>query len=170
MVSQPAESREASTTVSIGVIATMATPNGYIDINRRFSTLHGFPKSEDTATASYIRGSFADSMLGWDELLKQRLVVILGEPGSGKSWEFRRRTALLSELGRPAFLIELERLVSGAFSTGLAPEDYNRFQQWRKGRKTACFFWIPSMAQRFAGRRTFTPSSTRCSLPQGLPR
>lgn len=118
----------------------MVTPAGYIDINRRFSALHGSVQSEDAAASSYLRGSFAGSTLGWDELLKERLVVILGEPGSGKSWEFRRRSALLGEAGEPAFLIELERLVSGPFAAGIAPDDYARFQQWRRGTATACFF------------------------------
>ena len=118
----------------------MVTPAGYIYINRRFSALHGSVETEDTAAASYLRGSFAGFTLGWDELLKERLVIILGEPGSGKSWEFRRRSALLSEAGKPAFLIELERLVSGVFATGYTPQDYARFQQWQRGREIAYIF------------------------------
>jgi len=90
----------------------MCTPAGYIGMNRRFCALHGSGGVEEAAAASYLRGSFADCKLGWDELLKERLVVVLGEPGSGKSWEFRRRCASLKEAGKPAFLIELERLVS----------------------------------------------------------
>jgi len=118
----------------------MCTPAGYIDINRRFCALHGSGGVEEAAASSYLRGSFADSTLGWDELLKERLVVVLGEPGSGKSWEFRRRCASLKEAGKPAFLIELERLVSGACAAGFAPADLARFQQWQRGRDTACFF------------------------------
>src|SRR5947209_2565231 len=118
----------------------MVTPAAYIDINRRFSALHGSVETEDAVASSYLRGSFAGSTLGWDELLKERLVVMLGEPGSGKSWEFRRRSALLSEAGKPAFLIELERLVSGTFATGYMPEDYARFQRWQRGRETAYIF------------------------------
>ena len=118
----------------------MCTRAGYIDIDRRFCALHGLGGSEDAAASSYLRGSFADSTLGWDELLKQRLVVVLGEPGSGKSCEFGERCASLKEAGKHAFLIELERLVSGAFESGFSPADFARFQQWQRGRDTACFF------------------------------
>jgi hypothetical protein len=118
----------------------MCTPAGYIDLNRRFRALHGSGNVEDAAASSYLRGSLADSTLGWDELLKERLVIVLGEPGSGKSWEFRRRCASLKEVGEPAFLIELERLVSGAWAVGFSPADLTRFQQFQKGRETACFF------------------------------
>jgi hypothetical protein len=119
---------------------SMCVPAGYIDINRRFCALRGSGGIEDEAASSYLSGSFAHSTLGWDELLKERLVVVLGEPGSGKSWEFRRRCASLKEAGKPAFLIELERLVSGVFESGLSPADLARFQQWQRGRDTACFF------------------------------
>src|SRR5207253_8497048 len=78
--------------------------------------------------------------LGWDELLKVRLVVVLGEPGSGKSCEFRWRCASLQENGEFAFLIELERLVAGTFDTVLALGDRERFQKWRRGNQPAWFF------------------------------
>jgi hypothetical protein len=68
------------------------------------------------------------------------MVVILGEPGSGKSWEFRRQCASLVELGKPAFLIELERLVSGTFASGFVPDDLARFQRWQERRDTVWFF------------------------------
>src|SRR5882762_9163017 len=110
----------------------MSAPTGYIEINRRFSKLHSSGGIEDAAASSYLRGSFADSALGWDELLKERLVVVLGEPGSGKSWEFRQRCASLKEPGTAAFLIELERLVLGPFESGFSPADLARFKQWQR--------------------------------------
>lgn len=119
----------------------MCTPAGYIEINRRFSRLHSSDGREELASSSYLGYSFADSeSLGWDELLKERLVVVLGEPGSGKSWEFRSRCSSLQKDGEFAFLIELERLVSGAFASVFAPADHERFQQWQRGRRTAYFF------------------------------
>src|SRR5437870_4201173 len=109
----------------------MCTPRGHIEINRRFSRLHGTGGPEELASWSYLGSSFGDSQtLGWDELLKVRLVVVLGEPGSGKSCEFRWRCASLQENGEFAFLIELERLVAGTFDTVLALGDRERFQKW----------------------------------------
>jgi len=119
----------------------MCIPPGYIEINRRFSRLHGSGGPEDLASSSYLGHSVADSQsLGWDELLKERLVVVLGEPGSGKSWEFRWCCTSLQKDGEFAFLIELERLVSGALASVFAPADHERFQQWQGGRKSAYFF------------------------------
>jgi hypothetical protein len=119
----------------------MRPPAGYIDISRRFSRLHGSDRPEELASASYLRGSFADSLtLGWDELLKEPLVVVLGEPGSGKSWEFRWRCATLQQNGEFAFLIDLERLVAGAFDTLVAPDDQKQFQKWQLGSQAAWFF------------------------------
>jgi|SRR5579864_3639782 len=117
----------------------MTTPADYIELNRRFCTLHGSRGIENAAASSYLFASLVDPTLGWGELLKERLVVVLGEPGSGKSWEFRHRCASLKEAGTPAFLIELERLVSGAFASGFSARDVARFQQWQRGRETASF-------------------------------
>jgi hypothetical protein len=119
----------------------MCPPAGYIEISRRFSKLHGSDRPEELASASYLGSSLADSRtLGWDELLKERLVVVLGEPGSGKSCEFRWRCASLQKNGEFAFLIELERLVAGTFDTLLAPGDRQWFQKWERGSQTAWFF------------------------------
>jgi len=119
----------------------MCPPAGYIEISRRFSRLHGSDRPEELASASYLGSSLADSRtLGWDELLKERLVVVLGEPGSGKSCEFRWRYASLQKNGEFAFLIELERLVAGTFDTLLAPGDRERFQKWERGSQTTWFF------------------------------
>ncbi len=119
----------------------MCTPRSYIEINRRFSRLHGSNRPEELASASYLGGSLADSLtLGWDALLKEPLVVVLGEPGSGKSWEFRWRCATLQQNGEFAFLIELERLVAGAFDALLAPGDREWFQKWQRGSQAAWFF------------------------------
>jgi hypothetical protein len=119
----------------------MRPPAGYIEIDRRFGRLQGSERPEELAAASYVGGSLADSLtLGWAELLKKPLVVVLGEPGSGKSWEFRWRCATLQQKGESAFLIELERLVSGTFEALLDPDDRARFQKWRRGGQTAWFF------------------------------
>ena len=119
----------------------MHPPTGYIEIDRRFSRLHGSDRPEELAAASYLDGSLANSQtLGWTELLKEHLVIVLGEPGSGKSWEFRSRCASLQEKGENTFLIELERLVAGTFESLLAPADWERFQKWLRGSQTAWFF------------------------------
>src|SRR5260221_14091792 len=53
----------------------------------------------------------ADKNLSWDDLLKESRVVVLGEPGSGKTWELRERFRLLAGRGEFAFFIRPDRLV-----------------------------------------------------------
>ena len=61
----------------------MYPPLGYIEISRRFSRLQGSDHPDELASASYLRGSLADSLtLGWDELLKESLVVVLVNLGA----------------------------------------------------------------------------------------
>src|SRR5580704_7513226 len=101
----------------------------YIEIDRRFSILDSSDSREELASSSYMRNSANRAKsLGWDELLDKRLVVILGEPGSGKSWEFRWRCDTIRKSSKFAFLIELERLVSGTIDTVLSPVDQERLK------------------------------------------
>ena len=67
----------------------------FIELDRRFRKLEKESKREDTALASYtdevFEFGFSRSGLSWTELLEERLTVILGEAGSGKTWELRHR-------------------------------------------------------------------------------
>ena len=119
----------------------MHPPTGYIEIDRRFTRLHGSDRPEELAAASYLDGSLANSLtLGWTELLKDRLVVVLGNLGAARAGNFGHAGASLQEKGDNAFLIELERLVAGTFEALLAPADRERFQKWLRGGQTAWFF------------------------------
>ena len=103
-----------------------------------------------------LRGSFAGSTLGWDELLKERLVVILGEPGSGKSWEFRRQSASL-KCGRQTCLPDR----AGATRLGDLRHRLLRLTTWpgssygRGARAPPTSSWIPSMSPRYGGQADF---------------
>ena len=65
------------------------SPTHFLELDRRFRKLEKESKSEETALASYTSEVFElgllRSGLGWTELLDQRLTVILGEAGSGKT-------------------------------------------------------------------------------------
>jgi hypothetical protein len=66
----------------------------FIELNRRFRKLDQTAKAEETALDSYTVGLlWPDKNLSWDDLLKESRVVVLGEPGSGKTWELRERVA-----------------------------------------------------------------------------
>jgi hypothetical protein len=100
----------------------MEGPSGYIELNRRFSKLD----ASATPEAAELNGYLADShgrrlVVDWEQLLNERIVVILGEPGSGKSWELRSRWDGLRRRNNFAFLIELERVVSGSVGESIGP-------------------------------------------------
>jgi hypothetical protein len=47
------------------------------------------------------------SDLEWGDLLARRVVVVLGEAGMGKTWEFEDKVKRLEAEGKPAFFIAL---------------------------------------------------------------
>ena len=116
----------------------------FIELDRRFRKLEKESKREETALASYTSEVFELGLLGnglgWTELLGQRLIVILGEAGSGKTWELRHRAEVLPDEGKFGFFIPLEGLATRSISEVLDQKKYQEFQSWKKGRDDAVFF------------------------------
>ena len=73
----------------------MVPPPNYINLNRTFAPVPQDAGAEESALQSY--ASRSNWLLGvaltWNQLLKHALVVLLGEPGSGKitNCSIRRR-------------------------------------------------------------------------------
>jgi hypothetical protein len=110
----------------------------FVELDRTFEVLHPATNPEEAAALSYtrtLRGR--DPAIRWDDLLKRRLVVVLGEPGSGKSWEFEHRAKLA---GGIQFYIRLDRLVSESLDSVLGASQHQRFDRWLHGRHEATFF------------------------------
>ncbi|QIE22858.1 hypothetical protein [Caballeronia sp. SBC2] len=109
----------------------------FVELNRKFGVFE-----EDEAQELLVRHSYSASpssngrQFGWDELLGNRLVVILGEPGSGKSQE------LLAQHRRSSgsFLMPLEQLVDTNLAQVLSEGEAHRFERWRAGNGEAVFF------------------------------
>src|SRR5262245_8533573 len=117
----------------------------FIELDRRFEKLEREEQSEASALRSYTSGPSArlfgiETGLGWPELLENRLVAVLGEPGSGKTWEFRERVRLLKEDGKFAFFIQLDQLVSGSLPQIFEPQKAQLFSRWRRSAEEAFFF------------------------------
>ncbi len=68
----------------------MSIVERFIELDRRFTEYTPDESPECLAERSYL-AAFQGTQPGisWDELLQHRLVVILGEPGSGKTLELR---------------------------------------------------------------------------------
>jgi hypothetical protein len=116
----------------------------FLELNRHFRKLEKESKREEAALASYTSELFELGLLGsglsWTELLEERLIIILGEAGSGKTCELRHRAELLSDGTKFGFFIPLERLATGTISEVLDRKKYQEFQNWKKGRNDAVFF------------------------------
>src|ERR1700693_545538 len=118
-------------------------PDGFIELDRRFEELSTDQSAESNALQSYTRVSALLGLrpgMSWQELLEKRLAVVLGEPGSGKTWEFRERALALNSSKKIAFYIELEQLVANALPQTLDEQSRKRFQYWQKGSEDAFFF------------------------------
>jgi len=119
----------------------MTASSDFIELDRRFRELKADAKPEDAALESYTREIFGrDHGLGWEELLPRRLVVVLGEPGSGKTWEFRQRAKTLSEAGQFGFFIRLDELANEPLARILDVQRHREFHYWRQGDGTAALF------------------------------
>ena len=123
---------------------TAVPDDPFVELNRRFRRLEGSSASEDRAYESYtaeiLRFSDSDSGLDWDELLRNHLAVILGEPGSGKTWEFQRRADLLAATGKYAVFVPLEGLTTRPLADVLDSAKRQQFDVWKRSENEGFFF------------------------------
>src|SRR3990172_4275430 len=114
----------------------------FIDLNRRFNKVSDQRNPEEAAQESYLLvHQGLDESLGWQELLQYRAVVILGEPGSGKSTELQHQAIRLGQQSMPAFFARLDRLVNEPLLTVIGEKNTITFKKWKKGHHTAYFFF-----------------------------
>jgi hypothetical protein len=111
----------------------------FVQLNRRFLSLADKDPREETAAGSYLRESH-NRGLDWDDLLQRRLVIILGEPGSGKSEELRQKALSLRTAGQSAFFVRLDELVQTPLAMVIGPEPSATFDSWRAASRPATFF------------------------------
>lgn len=112
--------------------------HAFIELDRRFEKYRTDETPENQAQRSY-----TDAFLGrkegmaWDKLLQHRLVVILGEPGSGKTEELKAQQARQSS---NSFFLELDRLVDEDVTSILDEGENRRFAKWKNGNSVITFF------------------------------
>ena len=111
----------------------------FIELDRRFEEFSITDRPEDVAQKSYIAALLDQKVgIGWDELLqKKRLLVILGEPGSGKTCELAAQQA---KFPKSSFFLRLNQLVNEEFLTILGGEELRQFTAWKNGNEDATFF------------------------------
>lgn len=118
--------------------------NDYVELHRTFRDVikdNTFPNEDDVAESYAAYGKvLKDYALTWGDLLQRDAVVVLGEAGSGKSYEFRHQAEQLEREGKAAFFIELDRLATGPFEQTLSRESRQRLEKWRRGKAIGHFF------------------------------
>lgn len=82
----------------------------------------------------------------WDDLLKYKRVLIISEAGAGKTYECRRKTKQLWDLGHPAFFVDLSALRERQHLLDLfSPEQSNRFNEWINSKSSTATFFLDSL-------------------------
>lgn len=126
----------------------------YINLDRKFWPVEA-DKEHDPETIRVMAAIGVDRQISWEELLKRPCVIILGEPGSGKTEELRAITRRLRETGVFAFFCRIEFLqeldVRQALDIGTSIE----FDEWITGDKEAYFFLDSVDEARLSSRKAF---------------
>ena len=123
---------------------TVGRRSDYVELHRTFRDVikdKTFPNEDDVAESYAAYGKvLKDYALTWGDLLQKDAVVVLGEAGSGKSYEFRHQAEQIERAGNAAFFIELDRLAIRPFEQTLSRESRQRFEKWRRGKEIGYFF------------------------------
>lgn len=113
---------------------------GFVELDRKFSPVRAAGERENAADDSYLVGSlWGQDLLDWGKLLERPLVVLLGEPGSGKSWEIEHQAQKLVAAGQFAFFLRLECLIAQSVPE-VCGTSAGAFAEWSAGIEPATFF------------------------------
>jgi len=110
----------------------------YIDLNRTFLDIDENSDIEGAAFKSYIAGLTGETT--WQNLLQSRYVVVLGEPGSGKTWELEAQPEKLRDAGLFSFFMRIDVLATGTFEAAIDAHDFEGFRKWQASQQEATFF------------------------------
>ena len=110
----------------------------FVELQRRFEDYQDNSNPDEVAQQSYLSGFYGHQVgMGWDDLLSHRLVVILGEPGSGKSAELKAQHL---RIGKISFFLRLEQLVNEDIGSILDSLEKDQFEKWKSSNAEATFF------------------------------
>jgi hypothetical protein len=110
----------------------------FVELHRRFETYKDNLTPDELAQQSYLSGFYGNQVgIGWDDLLSHRLVVILGEPGSGKSVELKSQHQRIKQT---SFFLRLEQLVTEDINSILDDDEKIRLEKWKSNNTEATFF------------------------------
>ena len=108
-------------------------------IRRAFRDLSA-EQIDDAEQSSLLRYSLFGKSSHWEDVLQSRLILLLSEAQSGKSYECRTRQEKLWAEGEPAFLVELAAVAAEPWVELRSPEETERVDAWRRGSGIATIF------------------------------
>src|SRR5262245_18835807 len=114
----------------------------YVQLDRRFSDFDDKRSAEEIAFESYLTGK--DGHLGWPELLASKVVVLLAEPGAGKTWELEAETERRRQGGTAAFFVRIDRLAAQDLRASVGAHDLAAFDRWVSS-SDVCVFFLDSV-------------------------
>lgn len=94
----------------------------------------------DAEQSLLLRHSLFGKSQHWEDILESRLVLLLSEAQSGKSYECRTSQEKMWAAGEPAFLVELASVASQRWHDLRSPEESERLEAWRRGAGIATIF------------------------------
>jgi len=105
-------------------------PDHFVELGRRFVKQEETGSPEEQADSSYLSGDWwlQDKHLQWPGILSRHRVVILGEAGTGKTWEMIEQSRRLAADGQAAYFIRLDELAGANLDAVLTPESYIALQ------------------------------------------
>jgi hypothetical protein len=116
----------------------MNVANHYIELDRRFAEYTPKETPERLAERSYLAAFEGEHQgISWNELLQHRLIVILGEPGSGKTQELHAQQQKHSS---SSFFLPLDRLVNEDVFSIFDDDEERRFNEWKSSIHDVTFF------------------------------
>lgn len=113
-------------------------PHVYVELNRRFITV-ARDRDGDLVEALNRFHWGAPAGEGWSELLLRPCVVVLGEAGTGKTFELREQAKHLIQQGKAAFFVPVEDVAARGLVAALDLDASERFEAWRAGSEEAWF-------------------------------
>jgi hypothetical protein len=78
--------------------------------------------------------------LSWSDLLKKRVVVILGEMGIGKTFEFQHQAIRLQQEDKAAFFLPLNQITSQGSAQAVLDDQAPQFEKWCRSGERGYFF------------------------------
>lgn len=110
----------------------------YVDLDRHFFVIpEDFDQDDDYR---HTLSHFLEDSLSWENLLKNRVTIILAEAGAGKTCELKRKAELLNSDSNISFFIDISELAEEGVQGCLGAEDEDKFIQWKSGAENGWFF------------------------------